>query len=120
MSIVKTADSQAKCKKILRDIYPQLRNTYRYYAALSARQGVPCIAMNVFSEFVKETNIVDDQLLKLSDVDLKFIACNASANKIRKSPMNPDKALVRYQFMEIVVRLAEDKYIRNEVLKKHE
>lgn len=54
--------------------------------------------------------MIDGKTLRLTDVDLKFIATNSS--EIR-GPRNPERALVRFQFMEILVRLAEDKYMKN-------
>jgi hypothetical protein len=37
--------------------------------------------------------VVDSELLKLRDVDLNFVATNAS---IEKNPLNPDRSLIRY------------------------
>ena len=48
-------------------------------------------------------NIVDNKLLKISDMDFLFIATNSQKDK---NPRNPDRALVRYLFMEIFVRIA--------------
>lgn len=31
-------------------------------------------------------------------------------------PFNPERALVRYQLMEIIVRVAIEKYVRNKIL----
>lgn len=45
--------------------------------------------------------------------DLKFIATCSSAIEWKGNPRNPERALVRYQFMEFLVRLAEDKYVKH-------
>ena len=39
-----------------------------------------------------------------------FVATN-SQNKTEKNYRNPERALIRYKFMEILVRIAGDKYI---------
>lgn len=51
--------------------------------------------------------------MKLADVDLKFIAtCSASSIDWKGNYRNPERSLVRYQMMEFLVRLSEDKYVR--------
>jgi hypothetical protein len=42
----------------------------------------------------------------MSDVDRMFITVNAN----RSGPTNPSNALVRYQFMEFIIRCAIEKY----------
>jgi hypothetical protein len=58
------------------------------------------------------TTIVDSKDLKLSDIDLEFTATKAGNNK---NHLNPEKWwLVRYQLMEIFVRIALKKYFRSQ------
>jgi hypothetical protein len=45
--------------------------------------------------------------------DLKFIATCSSAIEWKGNFRNPERALVRYQFMEFLVRLAEDKFLKS-------
>lgn len=45
--------------------------------------------------------------MKLSDIDFEFIVTKAGA---KKTEMNPERWLIRYQFMEIFVRIALHKY----------
>lgn len=47
--------------------------------------------------------------MKPEDIDRLFIAVNAGQQK--KSPFNPDKLLVRYEFLEIILRTALKKYV---------
>ncbi|KAL4486412.1 hypothetical protein ABPG72_007198 [Tetrahymena utriculariae] len=105
-------------KEELRRIYVFIKNSYRYLAAVGTIVDVPCIMMNTFTDFINKTNIIDNLNLKLSDVDLKFVVTKTSS-KIKRNPRNPDKGLIRYQFMEIIVRLAEDKYIRHKITNKY-
>lgn len=90
--------------------YGPIREVYKYYAGVSPCSNVPCISQNAFVEVVNMTNIIDQKELKLSDIDLEFTATKAG-NK--KNKLNPDKWwLVRYQLMEILVRIALKKYYK--------
>lgn len=53
--------------------------------------------------------MVDNKFLKLKDVDLNYVATNSVKEK---NYLNPERNLVRYQFMEILVRIAVDKYYK--------
>ena len=56
--------------------------------------------------------MVDGELLKLADLDLEFISTNAG---IKNQALNPDRALVRYQVMEVLVRIAIQKYFKSKL-----
>ena len=72
---------------------------------MSPCNGIPSIGQNAFGEIVTHTNIVDAATLKLSDIDLEFIATKAASKK-KSARLNPERWLVRYQLMEILVRIA--------------
>lgn len=55
-------------------------------------------------------SMVDGTTLKLADLDLEFIATNASG---MQSKLNPERALIRHNWLEIFVRLCQTKYIKN-------
>ncbi len=55
-----------------------------------------------------KTGSVDHVNLKLHSIDKNFIATKYQDGK--KNPRNPEKALIRYQFLEILVRCAGEKY----------
>jgi hypothetical protein len=48
--------------------------------------------------------------------DLDFNLKGALFNEVKNNPRNPANSLVRYQFLEIIVRLALDKYLRKKVV----
>ena len=56
-------------------------------------------------------DIVDNMTLRQSDVDLDFVTANAGT--VKKVKNNPERALVRYQLMEVFVRLAIRKWTNN-------
>lgn len=41
-------------------------------------------------------NLIDNKTLKLSDLDLKFIATYSGCLEFKGNPRNPDRTLVRY------------------------
>ena len=57
---------------------------------------------------------MEENLLKLSDIDLEFISTNAGT-KNNALNLNPDRALVRYQLTEILVRISLFKYFKSKV-----
>jgi hypothetical protein len=83
---------------------------YKYLSALNPSGKYWSIGTNVFSETIFAcNNFVDYITLKHSDVDLEFIATKASGSAIGW-PTNPERQLIRYQFLEIFVRLALAKF----------
>ena len=57
-------------------------------------------------------NLVDGKTLKIADVDLGMIAVKAADMK-KGNKLIPADQLIRYNFLEIMVRLAEQKYIKS-------
>jgi hypothetical protein len=85
---------------------------YKYLSALAPSGKYWSIGTNVFSECIFNCNgFVDYITLKHSDVDLEFIATKAAGSSIGW-PTNPERQLIRYQFMEIFVRLSLAKYYK--------
>jgi len=65
--------------------------------------------LNPYTEFMTQIGVIDGQDLKLHAVDKNFIA--VKSNKEHKGKLNPEKALLRGQFIEALVRNAEEKYM---------
>lgn len=74
--------------------YIHILNTYKYYSSQTI-QNYPSIPLNIFIEFIETTNIIDNKSLKMSDINLKFIACNSTI-KLKKNLRNPEKNIIRY------------------------
>ena len=55
---------------------------------------------------------MDNKTLKISDLDLGFIASKAADMSV-KSKLVPMKELIRYNFLEVHIRLAQQKYIKS-------
>ena len=109
--IVKDQNELEEIRLFLKENYKPIRETYKYYAGISPCGIIPCIGQNVLNDIVNKTGIVDGNLLKLSDVDFEFIATKAGIKNVN---LNPERWLVRYQFMEIFVRIALHKYFKQQ------
>lgn len=108
--IVKDTEELRKIKQVLRAGYKTVRETYKYYAAFDpTNDGVPCIGTNVYTDMMNQSGVIDAQFVKLSDVDIESVASNAGKGKV-SNPRNPERSLVRYQMIEMLVRLALRKY----------
>lgn len=105
--IIKDPVQLNEVKAYLKSIYKPIRETYKFYAGISPCGPIPCIGQNAFNEIINLTNIIDGKDLKLSDIDFEFIATKAGNKNM---VLNPERWLVRYQLMEIFVRIALDKY----------
>lgn len=88
------------------------RDSYKFFSAVQPSNGIFSIGTNVFNEIVSSLGVVDKISLKLSDVDLDFVATNAGVAKRPGKNLNPERQLVRYQFLEIWVRLALSKFFK--------
>jgi len=110
--IVKNEDDLKSVKQLLYSIYRPLKDCYKHYAAIGAPSEIWSIPLNTYTEFCLSSGIIDGKLMKLSDFDRIFIATYTKTDK-EKNPRNPERALVRYQFMEGLVRMADQKYIGN-------
>ena len=58
---------------------------------------------------------IDGNTLKLADCDLEFLATNTGS----RSKLNPVNFLVRHNFMEVFVRMAQTKYTKTKQTKTY-
>ncbi|KAL4496016.1 hypothetical protein ABPG72_015438 [Tetrahymena utriculariae] len=105
------------CKQILKKEYNLIRSVYKYYASLGIVGNIPCISQNQFSNISLKMKLTDGKNFKISDLDYNFITVNSSKNK-EKNYRNPDKAMIRFEFLEVIARIAIDKYIRSGACKQ--
>jgi hypothetical protein len=73
---------------------------------MAANSNYPCIGQNDFQIFIQRSNVYDKHLT-LATVDINLAATNVSNNKFKNSS---ERELHRYEFMEVIVRLASTKY----------
>eukprot|EP00347_Sterkiella_histriomuscorum_P000204 403376781 len=99
----------SKISRVIKDV-EEFNKTKSYLGKIY--QHIRDVGQLIFQEILNNTNILDKELLTNSDLDLEFITTNAGITKFK---YNPDRALVRYQFMEIFVRLALHKYYKSKI-----
>ena len=99
-----------KVKEIMKKVYVHLREGYKYYAGVSPLGRIMCIGPGTLTELLSNCHdFIDNKSIKITDVDLSIIACNGG---LRTNFLNPEKALCRFQMIEVIVRLAVDKYLK--------
>ncbi|KAL4496017.1 hypothetical protein ABPG72_015439 [Tetrahymena utriculariae] len=104
------------CKQFMKKNYRMIKNCYKFFSSVSMVGDVPGIAQNQFSNLLIKCKVADGKLLKISDGDICFITTNASLEKNADHLYrNPDKQIVRHQFLEAIARLALDKYFKNNI-----
>ncbi len=68
------------------------------------------VALNQYTEFLKDkVHIIDNINISVSDADRFFITVNSG----KKGPLIPANALIRFQFVEILLRMALKKYFES-------
>jgi NLR family CARD domain-containing protein 3 len=105
--------TEDEVKEKMRAMYPFIQQVYRRLSASGIAGIIFCVGWNVFREFMTQTLCITDKThLKPDDVDRLFIGVNAGQHQ-KKGSMNPDKALVRFEFLEILLRCALKKYLES-------
>jgi len=102
-------------KEYVHESYLVLVQIFEYYAAMNNNDPF-VITLNAATSFFAETDIVDDssKFVKTADLDTLFIVTNLEKDKnSAKSKLNPDRALTRFEFMEILIRIAIAKYTKD-------
>ena len=84
-----------------------IKEFYKVQAGFGMIGTIFSVALNQYTEFVKEKiKIVDGFKVNMADADRLFITVNAN----KRGPLIPANSLVRFQFMEILIRLAIKRY----------
>jgi hypothetical protein len=108
--ILKTPQETHEVKEYLRSIYRDLVAAYRYFSAFSPCGDIWCISLNVFTDIFAST-VIEQGRYGLKDLDIMFKQCTSRHNN--QTRVQTQLALIRFQFMEVVVRFAIDKYYKN-------
>ena len=90
-----------------------VREVYKHLSVMGVAGSVPGIGRNLLSEVCVKmgSNFVDYKTLKLSDIDLTAIKINQNSQAFHPSASanNPERLLIRCQFLEFLVRIAIEK-----------
>ena len=107
---IKDPDELVAVKDIFEEHYVDLCNAFKYALCSCGDEGPFSLQiMPGLAEFNQITKIIDGpgSGVSLSDLDTIFIATNYTERKVKN---NPDRAIVRYQWMEYIARCAIAKY----------
>lgn len=95
--------------KYLKDNYETIKNCFSYYATLSQK---PSLNYRDFMNFIGKLDLMDKSLTKELIHEL-FLETNKDAAAEDSENENPVDELVRYEFVEILVRISDYKYKRS-------
>lgn len=98
--------------QVFQKYFRPLKKIHLVYAA---RSVFPCINWRRYQDLCEECEIMDSNVT-LDTLDKAFIDTNM---EIEAMPDNPATALQRFEFLEIIARIAEAKYIKTGRLKKY-
>jgi len=87
----------------------------KIFMTQACKSGFPCISWIDFSNFCEQCHIYDKNVV-FATIDRIFIATNVELEKIDD---NPDKALCRYEFLEILCRIANAKFKETGICGSH-
>jgi hypothetical protein len=89
--------------------YKIFKSAYKYLSGVGTGSGggVFSIPLNCFTDFVKQIDLVNGKDIRFAESDTQFLTLN---KRSKPSNLNPGVALIRFQFLEIIVRLALKRY----------
>ena len=94
-------------KKMLWNNFPKIKNVF---LTCLVHSEYPIVSWNDFTVFCNKCKITDNKSCNLATIDRIYIATNVNQNAGAGGNSQGDKDLVRYEFLEIIVRLANAKY----------
>jgi hypothetical protein len=92
-------------EKVIQKNLPQINNVF--ISLISIASNYPFITWLEYAQWIKKICILDEVNLPMATFDRMFIASNIEEEDLED---NPDRALCRYEFLEILVRMAYAKY----------
>ncbi|CAI2385868.1 unnamed protein product [Moneuplotes crassus] len=95
---------------LFKDDIVKIKEIFEYCIGISS---YPYISWLEFCNLTKEWNIPDKGTCPMKEIDTIFITTNFEEVDMED---NPDKLLCRYEFYEILVRIANQKYIKSKAL----
>ena len=91
-------------QEIFRTHYKALKEIF---TMASIESNFPDFRQIAFSNFMKRAGVLDRNI-NTSVIDTYFVAANF---EVESNDNNDDQALQRHEFLEIIIRIAQGKYI---------
>ena len=99
-----------KNEKDYKEVYDKVNEYFEFlkntHIEICATSLFPVTYTNAFTQFIKRANLID-KTFKQSDIDRLFIATNFEEEE---QDNNDDSALIRFEFIELMIRIAKEKY----------
>ena len=108
-------EEMKEVRQVLWSCYSTIMDAFEFYSVMgtSVTQAYS-IGLNAFSDFVDDCKIVDKATCSRKDIDTIFIVANLEEDKQSKTnKANDDRALMRFEFLDCVVRIAIAKYLKS-------
>lgn len=104
-----TDEEMEELKEELKKGYRIFKSAYKYLSGVGTGSGggVFAIPLNCYTDFVKQIDLVNGRDIRFAESDTLFLTMN---KRNKNSYLNPGVALIRYQFLEILTRLALKRY----------
>jgi hypothetical protein len=92
-------------------VYYGYREVYKYYGSVSPVGDIWSLSTVSFAELIDKLGVIDPVLLVAADVNIKFVG---TANNLvfKGNNRNPVRGLVRFELLECLVRIADEKYLK--------
>ena len=103
--LIPDGKDRAECELALRRHLGAIK---KIFVAQAARSSFPCISWLKYQEMCEECEIIDKDL-NIEVLDQIFMDTSID---LEEMPEEPSTELQRFQFMEVIVRLAEAKYLK--------
>ena len=101
-----------RIKEILMVHYARITNIFYFYSGCSSTY--PMLSMNDFTSFAKLTGILDHDVISLAALDLALVAtCMSSHEYVNSARLD----MTRYEFLEMIVRVANEMFRETKVVK---
>lgn len=99
--------TEEEVKAVARSAYKMIKEFYKSQSGYGKIGNIFSLGLNQYTEFLKDVlEIFDGTNLSVSDADRFFITVNAG----KKGALIPANALIRFQFVEILLRIALKRY----------
>ena len=104
-----TEEEKKEIKQELGEGYKTFKALYKYLSGVGTGSGggVFSIPLNCYTDFVKQIELVNGKDIRFAESDTLFLTMN---KRSKNHYLNPGVALVRFQFLEILARLALKRY----------
>ena len=109
-----SAEELKRTHDILENYYPILREVYKHYAAIGRTENTMAINWGIMNDFFcKKVDLIDGKLIPFNRFDSAWGLMKGKKVKPHLIPTlgtNPNNALIRYEFIELYMRMSIERY----------